>query len=286
MKRQQEARDTLPFASPSARPEPPQQQGREPEPQPKAPPPSDEVRSPCEAPFPYRDYLAAKAALEQAISQGPFYGLVTGPSGSGKTSLLSEVTRGLDRHRQQVLHVSSSLATVRGTARFLARALNVSLRSSHLETLTDISKVLTAQAAHLTLWIDDAEQIPVETLAELRLFAECALEVPQLMSVVLTGLPEFRSTLDQRALFSLKRRISLRVTLSGLRRDELDPFLAHRLGTLSERRIPAALRDELFERASGVPALIDRVGRLALAMSEGGEVTHENLRGAFDALSL
>lgn len=242
------------------------------------------TETPREEPFPYRDYVSARSVLEATVQEAPFYGLLTGPSGSGKTSLLHEIEDGLDRHRHQVLRLSSSLASAVGTIRFLAQALFVRPSRTHVETLKVASDAIRAQPAHIVLWIDDADELPIKTLTEVRLFAEYA--VPQLFSVVLTGLPELRTTLDQRALFPLKRRISVRLSLEGLRRDELDPFLAHRLGAEAARRVPADLGDELFERTSGIPALAGRVARHALALSGGGPVSQEHLRRAFDAYGL
>jgi type II secretory pathway predicted ATPase ExeA len=70
--------------------------------------------------------------------------------------------------------------------------------------------------------------------------------------------------LEAPELFPLKRRLVVRVALDGLRRDELDAFLAHRFGDAA-RRVPPSLKDELFERTRGAPALVDRVVAYALA---------------------
>jgi type II secretory pathway predicted ATPase ExeA len=107
----------------------------------------------------------------------------------------------------------------------------------------------------------------------------------QLFSVVLSGLPPLLSLLDAPALFPLKRRIALRWTLAGLRREELDPFLGHRFGSVDAQRVPLAVRDELFERTQATPALLDRVVRQALRTTDG-QLDPEQIRVALDLAGL
>ena len=113
------------------------------------------------------------------------------------------------------------------------------------------------------------------------MLAESSPSAELLMSIVLSGLSELQERLNAPALFPLKRRLSLRWTLAGLHRDELDPFLVHRFGSRDAQRLPQHLRDELFERTQAVPALIDQVVRHALAQSDQS-VDPEVLRAILD----
>lgn len=254
----------------------------------RAPDPELEaVSAPRDDPFPYRDYVAARDALCRAAQGEPFYGLVTGPSGSGKSSLSKDLRTLLERPRFQIVYVSSSRASVLGMVNSLAVALRVSPKRSSLETAQVIAEALKgASATRYVLWVDEADLVKADTLAEVRILAESDIEAPQLLSVVFSGLPDLRAILDARGLFPLKRRITLRSHLAGLGRDELDAFLIHRHGTAGARRFPTTLRDELFERAEGVPALIYKVARYALERAGSGHVTEAILREAFDASGL
>jgi type II secretory pathway predicted ATPase ExeA len=257
---------------------------RSPVPAAAASPAADPAPNP--APFPYRDYVAARTALTAALARGPFYGLVLGASGTGKTSLVRDLDAALDRHQHQLLYLSAPRVSLLSVVRYFAQALRVTPRRSSLETIKVLADALAAQPAQLVAWIDEAGGLPPDTLSELRSMAEFNHEVPQVFSVVLAGTPELRQALDAPALFPLKRRLSLHVTLEGLRRDELDAFLHHRFGGLEAPRIVPDARDELFERAHGVPALLDRVVRHALGRVARGPVDDEPLREAFDACGL
>lgn len=245
------------------------------------------VSAPRDDPFPYRDYVAARDALRRAAHGEPFYGLVTGPSGSGKSSLSKDLRAALERPRFQIVYLSSSRASVLGVVNSLAQTLRVSPKRSSLETAQVIAEALKgATTTRYLLWVDEADLVKPDTLAEVRILAESDIDAPQLLSVVFSGLPDLRAVLDGRGLFPLKRRITLRSHLAGLGHDELDAFLVHRHGTAGARRLPAALRDELFERAEGIPALVHKVVRYALERAGSGLVTEAILREAFDAAGL
>jgi len=220
---------------------------------------------PCNAPFPYEDYVKARTTMEKALKGLCFYGLLTGFSGMGKTALLSDLASGLDRHRYNLVYLASAKVNLVSIVRLLANRLRVGARRSHLETVDLIAETIHAQTAHMLLWLDEADQLDVHTLQEIRTLAENKLDAQQLVTVVFSGLPELALKMDAPALFPLKRRISCRCSLSGLRRDELDPFILHRFGASEEQRIPPEVRDDLFERTQATPALIDQVIRHALA---------------------
>jgi type II secretory pathway predicted ATPase ExeA len=248
-------------------------------------PSSELTAEPQLGPFPYADYTEARRGLRAALAGPSFYALLSGASGMGKTCLLRELCAELDRHRYHVFYVSSSRASLVGVVRFVAQKLHVTPRRSYIETVDVLAEAIAAQTAHLLLWIDEAHEVEPAALQELRMLAESSLGLVQLFSVVLSGLPPLLSLLDAPALFPLKRRITLRWTLAGLRRDELDPFLGHRFGTADAERVPLAVRDELFERTQATPALLDRVVRQALRTTEG-QLDPEHIRAALDLAGL
>lgn len=239
--------------------------------------------APCEAPFPYRDYEAARTALRQAIARGHLFAAVLGPSGTGKSALARQLATDLEGSRVQFVYVSSSSASTFGLLNTLARALRVPPMRSSLETGQLVAGALKGAPMRYLLWLDEGDQVSKEALREVRVIAEADLSSPQILSIVLSGLPELRTLLDVPELFPLKRRISLRCQLAGLARDELDAFLAHRFGAATPARFAVALRDELFERTEALPALVDKVVRRALERSGTASVTEAILREAFDA---
>lgn len=210
----------------------------------------------------YSDFEEAKENLMTAIHRGPFYGLLVGASGTGKSSLLRRVAAICDRHRYQVLYLSGSQTSSSGLGRYLVDVLHLARRQSHAETLRALTQMLRESPARLILFMDEAHQLPESTLQEARLLAESDLEATPLFSVVFAGTLDLKTKLDAAALFPLKRRISLRLELTGLKKDEVRPFLLARVD--GGERLSEDLVTAIFERARGIPALVENLAGLCI----------------------
>lgn len=239
---------------------------------------------PNPAPFQYRDWSIAKDELEAQLRRGPCYGLVTGASGTGKTSLCHALAGADGDARGQLLYLSASRVSLLSVVRYFAQVLRVPPRRSSVETTKALVDVIKERSSRPVLWIDEADRLPVATLTELRSLIEFDPAPQPLLSLILSGPPELRTQLEAPELFPLKRRLVVRAILEGLRRDELDAFLLHRFGD-GARRVPASLKDELFERTRGTPALVDRVIGSALART-AKTLGDPELREALDVAGL
>jgi type II secretory pathway predicted ATPase ExeA len=240
----------------------------------------DSPREPSEAPFPYADYVRASEALRTALAGPPCYAVLSAASGMGKSTLLRGVVESLEGRTW--VYLSSSRASITNIVRYLARILRVPAKRSNLETLDEIAKSIRSQQPPrpAVVLVDEADRLTADTLQEFRMIAECELQSEPLFSVVLSGLPSVSELLDTPIAFPLKRRIGVRCSLGGLRRDELVPFLEHRFGG-DMRRVPPAAHDELFERTQAAPGLVDRILRSALAHTPG-RLSPDHVHAALD----
>jgi len=207
-------------------------------------------------PFMFQDFQETLKTLKAAFSRGPTYALLLGDSGSGKTTLLRAISSSLDPRQFQILYLCHGQPSPSGLARVLAEALHLPLRRSRAETSRLLVQTLRNLPTRLLFWIDEAQLIREDTLHELRLLAEADLDGPPLFSVLLSALPDLRDRLLAPQLFPLWRRIRPKVTLTGLRRDELVPFLAHAIAKDVETRFHPDALTVLFEQARGLPALV------------------------------
>jgi len=212
----------------------------------------------------YSDFVQAKERILNRIAQGPFYGLLTGESGSGKTSLLREVSSSLDPARYQVHYLAQSCASRAGLGLFLVNRLHLSVHRTHSETLQGMAQALRAYPLRMVLFVDEAHLLSSEALQEARLLSESEIDTPGLFTVLFAGLPELKAKLDQPSLFPLKRRLALRLELGGLKTDEVGPFLLFRLGEAHAARLSPEAHSAIFERARGIPALIEALATRCL----------------------
>jgi MSHA biogenesis protein MshM len=217
----------------------------------------------------YSDFDDARTKLLAAIYRGPFYGLLLGASGTGKSSLLRRVATLADRHHYQIHYLAGSQTSSPALGRYLADVLHLTQRRSHAETLRVLAQTLRESPVRLVLFIDEAHLLPDATLQEARLLAESDLDSPPLFTVVFSGLPELKTKLEVPALFPLKRRLTLRLELTGLKKDEVQPFLVARLN--GAERLSHDAITAIFERARGIPALVENLADQCLRAVPGKE---------------
>ena len=235
-------------------------------------------------PFMYEDFQHALNSLNEALVQGPAYALLLGDSGSGKTTLLRTLAAGLDRRRFHVLYLCHGQPSPSGLARVLAEALHLPLRRTRAETSRLLVQTLRNLPTRLLFFIDEAQLIRDDTLHEIRLLAEADLEGPPLFSVVLSALPALKDQLLAPQLFPLWRRIRPKLTLTGLRRNELERFLDHRIAKHTAARFDAPALDAIFEQGRGTPALMSDYVHACLHAHPKGPIRAEQVAEVLDQI--
>jgi len=206
-------------------------------------------------PFLYRDFVEAKDSLEQALTKDEeTYVLLTGDTGTGKTALLSLVHKHLDRTRYRVVYFSDARKLgAAGIIKRLGETLRVRTAMCHAVTFGRVLRALADDTQRLVVWLDEAHDLPEETVSEIRALAESDLDGSQRVQVLLCGLPRLRSELQSRP--HLWRRIGVREEITGLLADEIKGFLDHHFTDGSKRLCEHGLA-ALFDRAKGAPGLI------------------------------
>jgi type II secretory pathway predicted ATPase ExeA len=235
-------------------------------------------------PFMYEDFQEALDTLGEALVQGPAYALLLGDSGSGKTTLLRTLAAGLDRRRFHVLYLCHGQPSPSGLARVLAEALHLPLRRTRAETSRLLVQTLRNLPTRLLFFIDEAQLIRDDTLHEIRLLAEADLEGPPLFSVVLSALPELKDQLLAPQLFPLWRRIRTKVTITGVRRGELEGFLDHSIAKNTAGHFESQALDAIFEQGRGIPALLVAFARSCMKTHPRGTITAEQVAIVLDRI--
>jgi type II secretory pathway predicted ATPase ExeA len=215
-------------------------------------------------PYPFADYVRAREGLERALGESEnTYLLLTGESGTGKTALVRDLQVAIDRHRHRSLYFSHARALgASGLVRVLARTLRVATGRSHAETVHALAAQLRDEPLPLWLSLDEAHELPEETLTEVRTLAESDLGHQNRLRVLFCGLPPLRERLG--GIPPLWRRILVREEIASMIRDELPPFLVHHFGKPTRDRFSDESLAILFERARGIPGLLLPAARTLL----------------------
>jgi type II secretory pathway predicted ATPase ExeA len=223
------------------------------------------------SPFPFADFVRARDNLSHALVElGETFAMLTGDTGTGKTALLRELRGQLDRTRHRVIYFSEAKKLgAAGLVKVVGESLRVRTSMCHSLSLDRLLRALSDESQTIQLWLDEAQDLPAETLAEARALAESDLDGARRVQVLFVGLPRLRAELQAQPY--LWRRIVVREEITGLVFDELHDFLEHHFPADQRKRLCDQGLSALFERAGGVPGLLLPMYRAILARAGPGK---------------
>ncbi len=216
-------------------------------------------------------------------------GLLTGEVGCGKTTACRQFAASLHPGLFRVAYVSLTTGSVLDMYQTLAWELGLQPERSRAAACRTLREEITrlAREAHQfpVLIIDEAHNLRNDVLEDLRLLTSFQFDSERRLCLLLAGLSSLRKRLAMAVHESLGQRIAVQHQLSGLARDELEPYLAHRLhlaGCDLPLFEPNAL-EALFQASRGLPRQIDRIAHFALAAAacaQARQVAAEQLEQA------
>jgi general secretion pathway protein A len=117
------------------------------------------------------------------------------------------------------------------------------------------------------LIIDEAQNLPAQTLEEIRLLSNLETSTSKLLQILLFGQPELDAKLESRELRQLRQRIGVRWSLESLDAAETREYVRHRLRMASGGQAEIFSERGLVEvhrRSGGVPRLVNLICDRAL----------------------
>jgi len=211
----------------------------------------------------------ALAYLRYGVADAGNLVLLTGEVGSGKTTLL----KGLLRELEEEVVVAKVMNTrVSGEQLIELICLDFGLdpigkeRTAILHDLNTFLIEQYAQGNKCVVVVDEAQNLEVEMLEELRLLSNLESGADKLMQIILCGQPELKQTLGQPSLRQFKQRINVTYHLERLTEEETAAYLAHRLEVAGgvPDLFSADAVGPIHDYAHGIPRLINKVADRAL----------------------
>jgi general secretion pathway protein A len=200
--------------------------------------------------------------LVYGIEQGEGFMAISGEVGTGKTTLCRTLLERLGSSCEIAFLFNPLLGPTD-----LIKAINAELGLSTFgDSRTELLDVLNtflldkhAEGRRVLVIIDEAQNLPAETLEQLRLLSNLETHTAKLLQIVLIGQPELDAKLGAPGLRQLRQRISVWWQLGPLARDETRAYVEHRLrvaGASQPIFTPSALA-LVHRRARGVPRLVN-----------------------------
>lgn len=183
--------------------------------------------------FDSRTHRKAMAYLGYGLAQGEGFITVTGEIGAGKSTLVAHVMANIDRARLNAISLVSTQVEGDDMLRLVAQGLGVATERQEKARLLDLVETRLEEelrAGKRTLLIvDEAQNLPVSALEELRMLSNFQIGGRALLQIVLLGQPEFRDKLAAPGLEQLRQRVIATHHLEAMDADEVAAYVRHRL---------------------------------------------------------
>ncbi|HVB10735.1 MAG TPA: AAA family ATPase [Bacillota bacterium] len=202
--------------------------------------------------------------------------LITGEPGVGKTAAVRSFCQGLDPTTCAPLYLADPTLSPRALYRLLADQLGLEAPWSASECGRLVRSALLARrqaGAVPLLLLDEADELPLATLGELRVLQNADMDNRSPAAIVLIGAPLLRQRLRLVTLAALAQRVTTSYHLVGLTAAETAAYIDLQLGLDGTPAItftPAAI-DDVFHLTRGVPRLINRLCQTAILAASGGD---------------
>ena len=136
----------------------------------------------------------------------------------------------------------------------------------YIDRLNDYLLAAHARGRNTVLIIDEAQNLSVDVLEQLRLLTNLETNEKKLLQIVLIGQPELGDLLKRPELRQLSQRIIARYHLPPLSKTEVAAYVRHRLEVAGSTRelFPPSLMGKLHRVTGGIPRLINLVCDRAL----------------------
>ena len=227
--------------------------------------------------YPSRVHREALDYLRYGLETQAGFVVITGEIGSGKTTLLQTLLRGLDsqttvgRIVNTMLEPRELLETI-----MLDFGLDATGKSKPL-VLRDLAQYLVDQrlaGRMVLLVIDEAQNLSLGALEELRMLSNLETEKSKLLQIVLVGQPNLRDKLAAPELEQLRQRITVSYHLDPLDADETRNYINHRLRRAALHtplEFPREVTDAVHARSRGIPRVVNVICDAALVFGYAEE---------------
>jgi general secretion pathway protein A len=195
---------------------------------------------------------------------------LTGEVGSGKTTLCRAVLSHLGESVRTAMIMNPFLTETQLLRAILQDFGLTPAGRDKLAYTNQLNAFLLEQnraGINVALIIDEAQNLSLELLEQIRLLSNLETDQHKLLQIVLAGQPELRELLNRPQLRQLRQRILVRFHLPPLDEEDAALYIAHRLltaGAEDRVRFDSDAVHLVFQHSGGVPRLINALGDHAL----------------------
>ena len=195
---------------------------------------------------------------------------MTGEVGAGKTTVCRAVLEQLGPNVKTAL-ILNPIMTIEQLLRSVLTELGLAPgkldRVEYQDLLNAFLFGQVSEGNDVVLFIDEAQDLDLGVLEEIRLLSNIETYQRKLLQIVLLGQPELRDKMNDARLRQLRQRITVRYHLRPLSLEDTERYMAHRLRVAGANGrpdfTPGAVR-AVHRYARGIPRLVNAVCDKAL----------------------
>jgi general secretion pathway protein A len=158
--------------------------------------------------------------------------VITGEIGTGKTTLCRKLLRQFDSKTKFALILNPSFSELQ-LLQIIAQDLGIQASAqTKVHLIQALNKFLLKESSQLhnvVLIIDEAQNLSVNQLEQIRLLSNFETEKEKLLQIILVGQPEFYDKLQLPELRQLRQRITINYHLKALDKNDIKKYIDHRI---------------------------------------------------------
>ncbi len=217
-----------------------------------------------------RIHKEAFSHIVYGINERKGFLAITGEVGAGKTTLCRAILNKFDPNTKSAFIFNSNLPDLQLLQCIIEDFGMVVAQRNKASMLRQLNNFLLEELGkqnNVILVIDEAQNLKLSTLEEIRMLSNLETDTEKLFQIVLVGQPELREKINSPRLRQLKQRIAVNFHLTALDKSEVGLYINHRLsvaGSKGDIKFSDEAVDYIFTFSGGVPRLINLICDKAL----------------------
>ncbi|MCB5226735.1 MAG: AAA family ATPase [Paraglaciecola sp.] len=183
--------------------------------------------------FASRLHKKALAYLQYGLTQGEGFIVITGDVGTGKTTLASQLLSMLNQDEIVARQIVTSKLQPDDLIRMIASSFNLKVeennKASYLDAIYIFLKRLHSQHRRALLLVDEAQNLPLESIEELRMLSNFQIDGKPLLQSFLLGQNELNPIIQAPNMEQFRQRIIASSNLVPLIEVETKEYIQFRL---------------------------------------------------------
>ncbi len=203
--------------------------------------------------------------------ENKLFTVLTSPPGCGKSTMLRALKDKLNANKYEFVYISESNLSPRWLYNLILRHFGVKeyyYRGDGKKAVHEQFAV-TRELKHkeIIVCVDEAHLLDLETLQELRFFLNSDIDSTSLVSLILSGQPELRSTLRRDICEAIRQRIAFPVVIEPMNRDLMARYIGAHMkaaGNENESLFSTEAMDMIYAESGGAMRIVNQICSLSL----------------------